>query len=161
MKVYVSGPMSGYVDFNRPAFHAAASRLRAKGYDVVNPAELDETHPLPEDASHAEFLRRDVRLLVDCDLIYLLPGWKHSKGAAGEKAVADLCGIDVLVDSDVELWRTFEGEPTREPYRFEDIRPALPVHRIECESVEGDGRGNEWCNHGAQIRFNREGLMSC
>jgi hypothetical protein len=139
VKVYISGPMSGYVDFNRPAFHAAAYRLRAKGYDVVNPAELDETHPMWEGATHAEFLRRDIRLLVDCDLIYLLPGWKHSKGATGEKYVADLCGIDELVDSEREVWRTFEGEPEQEPDRAlttEETASGLSVLALLGRSVQ-------------------------
>ena len=39
--VYLSGPMTGLPDFNRPAFHAAAAALRAQGYVVINPAEVD------------------------------------------------------------------------------------------------------------------------
>ena len=38
--VYLSGPMTGLPDFNRPAFHAAAAALRAQGYVVINPAEV-------------------------------------------------------------------------------------------------------------------------
>ncbi|EMY1800810.1 DUF4406 domain-containing protein, partial [Escherichia coli] len=34
MIVYVAGPMSGYEQFNRPAFHSAAKRLTDKGYVV-------------------------------------------------------------------------------------------------------------------------------
>jgi hypothetical protein len=41
-KIYLSGPMTGLPDLNFPAFHAEAARLRALGYDVINPAELPE-----------------------------------------------------------------------------------------------------------------------
>jgi len=39
--IYLSGPMSGLPGFNFPAFHAAAAKLRADGFTVLNPAETD------------------------------------------------------------------------------------------------------------------------
>lgn len=39
--LYISGPITGMPDLNFPAFHAAAAALRAAGYTVTNPAELD------------------------------------------------------------------------------------------------------------------------
>lgn len=40
-RIYDSGPMTGLPGLNFPAFDAAAKQLRAAGYDVVNPAELN------------------------------------------------------------------------------------------------------------------------
>jgi hypothetical protein len=112
VKVYVSGPMTGYEDYNRPAFHRATRHLRDLGFTVVNPAELDEADGSAEEIqSHAWYLKRDIAALLTCDAIYLLPGWKHSKGATLEKQVADGCGIFEVIDPDPALWRTFEGEP--------------------------------------------------
>lgn len=37
---YLSGPMTGLPDLNRPAFDAAARLLRGKGLTVYNPAAL-------------------------------------------------------------------------------------------------------------------------
>ena len=41
MKVYISGPMAGIENHNFPQFNALATKLRALGVDVVNPAELN------------------------------------------------------------------------------------------------------------------------
>lgn len=78
IKIYVSGPMSGYPQNNVPAFNAAAKKLRAKGYKIVNPAELDKGEPC---RTWVDCLRRDLKWLVTCDAIATLPRWKKSKGA--------------------------------------------------------------------------------
>ena len=62
MKTYISGPMTGLPDLNFPAFHEAAAYLRAKGFDVINPAEHDQSPGL----EWHEYLRKDIRLLMDC-----------------------------------------------------------------------------------------------
>lgn len=125
MKAYVCGPMTGYVDFNRPAFHRAAAHLRAQGYEVVNPAELDENENV-EGWEHAQYLRRDLKLLLDCDLIYPLPGSNWSVGARLELSVAAGTGITELTEPDVDLWRTFEGEPDES--MSVPGRPDAPAH---------------------------------
>src|SRR5690606_26470176 len=40
-RIYIAGPMTGLPDLNFPAFHAEAARLRSRGVDVVNPAEIN------------------------------------------------------------------------------------------------------------------------
>lgn len=42
MKIYISRAMSGIKDLNFPAFHAAATYLRNKGFEVVSPAEIEQ-----------------------------------------------------------------------------------------------------------------------
>lgn len=78
--VYLSGPMTGVVDLNRPAFHRAAKELRKKGYRVINPPELDKHSP---QRSWEGCLRRDIGelLTMDCNKIATLPGWTKSRGA--------------------------------------------------------------------------------
>jgi|ERR1019366_6855530 hypothetical protein len=80
-KLYLSGPMTGVPDLNRPAFAKAAKALRKKGYRVVNPPELDKNSP---QRSWEGCLRRDIAELLDCDKIALLPRWRKSRGAALE-----------------------------------------------------------------------------
>lgn len=83
-RVYIAGPMSGLPELNHPAFNAAASALRGAGYDVVNPAELV---PDPGTEWHA-CMRTDIRELVTCDAVALLPGWETSRGACIEQRLA-------------------------------------------------------------------------
>ena len=101
-KVYIAGPMSGYPEFNFPAFFAAQAELEAQGWTVFNPAnkehqkELDAEAFKDGDAPKAiaagfdfrECYAWDVNRVIEADAIYMLPGWEQSPGARGEHAVA-------------------------------------------------------------------------
>ena len=87
--LYVSGPMTGLPDLNVPAFNAAAAKLRAAGFTVVNPAELN---PDPA-ATWAQCMRADIKALCDCDGLALLPGWTDSRGAKLEAHLAESLGM--------------------------------------------------------------------
>jgi hypothetical protein len=102
-KYYLAGAMSGIPQCNFPLFDRVAKSLRAQGYDVVSPAELDDE----SDKSHAlgsadglshyktsgktwgDYLSRDVKLLADGGItgIIFLPGWEASSGAKLEATV--------------------------------------------------------------------------
>ncbi|VEH23197.1 DUF4406 domain-containing protein [Bordetella hinzii] len=91
-KIYISGPMTGLPKLNFPAFNAEAMRLRELGYDVINPAEIN---PDPS-APWQDCLRADLRAMLDCDTLALLPGWAKSQGAHLEVHVAHRVGIDIV-----------------------------------------------------------------
>lgn len=92
-RIYVAGPMTGILDHNFPAFHAAANRLREAGWDVVNPADnFGGRTDLPRE----RYLRADVALLVQCDAIAMLPGWENSLGAGLEYLLACEFGMSIL-----------------------------------------------------------------
>jgi hypothetical protein len=92
--LYLSGPMTGKPEFNFPAFHAAASDLRARGFTVINPAELDAADAAPMEWE--QYLRRDIRHLMDADRIALLPGWEYSRGAKLELHIATALGMSAM-----------------------------------------------------------------
>ena len=95
--VYLSGPMSNLPAFNFPAFHAGAAALRAEGYTVINPAELDEADTEPVGSKPwASYLRRDIVELMKAEAIALLPGWENSKGARLELHIATELGFEVI-----------------------------------------------------------------
>ena len=90
--VYISGPMTGYPDWNFPAFNAAADKLRAAGYPVINPADFG----VKETQTWRECLARDLAALVHCDVVVTLDGWMNSKGAKLEVFVAEELGSQVF-----------------------------------------------------------------
>jgi len=95
MIIYITGPMSGLPDLNFPAFHAAAAKLRAEGHTVINPAEInaDVAGQRPWDF----YMRADIVELTKCEAIYLLNGWRDSKGALLEFTIA--VGLDMEIFS--------------------------------------------------------------
>lgn len=95
-KIYLAGPMRGYEDYNFPRFHEAAEALRAKGYGVVSPAELDEAtyeHANGIELTTKEYMKRDLPLMLGCDGVVLLEGWVQSRGATIEFQTAVSCGV--------------------------------------------------------------------
>ncbi len=96
--VYISGPMSGYLNLNFPAFFAKEDELIEAGYKVINPARLNP--PKPVDVSEDEYwqqcMKRDVVELMRADLIVLLKGWQKSRGAVIEYDLATKLGIKEL-----------------------------------------------------------------
>lgn len=91
-RIYLSGPMTGMPEHNFPAFNAEAARLRALGYDVVNPVDIN---PDPGVTWH-QCLRNDLQALLTCDTLALLDGWMISQGAHLELHVAHRVGMRIV-----------------------------------------------------------------
>lgn len=94
-KVYISGAIAGHdLTERKAAFGHAARFLDLKGYEPVNPFD----NGVPESAHWREHMKADIKLLLDCEYIYMLMGWEMSKGAKLELDVATSCGIKVLFE---------------------------------------------------------------
>lgn len=92
MKLYLAGPMTGYPELNFPQFHAETSRLRALGFEIVNPAEINADPT----AGWLDCMRADIKQLVDCDGVALLPHWNESRGASIEHNLARDLGLRIF-----------------------------------------------------------------
>lgn len=97
-KTYLAGPMTGIEGLNFPAFHAEAARLRALGFEVVNPAEVNPDPTTP----WTDCMFRDLAELTTCDRIVMLPGWEASPGAQIERLWSIRTGKQVHAAG--ELW---------------------------------------------------------
>lgn len=109
-KLYLAGAMRNHYLYNHPAFDAAARDLRAVGFDVVNPAEIDrklycdptdfppdyDWDKLPPGFDLDACALNCIKELTDCDGIFMLRGWQESKGATAELAFARWTGKLVL-----------------------------------------------------------------
>lgn len=122
-RVYIAGPMRGIRDFNFPAFDQARDKLKAEGWDVISPADLDREAPTQattdeeagsEERVH-EYMSRD---LTDTlltfrksrgDAIAMLPGWENSTGAVTEFMVARWAGLRILDAVTGELLTNFDA----------------------------------------------------
>ena len=99
ISLYVSGPMNGCPNFNVDKFDQVSKGLRERGYDVINPAELDHNQNIKEnkdwvvtETNWRGFLAEDLHHVMDVKAVVVLPGWKHSKGARLEILVGHILG---------------------------------------------------------------------
>lgn len=100
-RIYIAGPMTGLPEWNFPAFHAAAARLRARGWEVVNPAEEFEGKT---DLPYRAYVERDLEQLRTVDALAVLDGWdgQDARGSVWEWGVAvKLLGLPVFDVDDV------------------------------------------------------------
>ena len=116
-RIYISGPMSGKHLWNFPAFFHAEEALEQDGWDVVNPARIDEdegdvaVYRRPSDFGTYDVIydvvlqgtfdfrkaiERDLELVEGCTAIYLLNGWDESLGAGIELDRALRLGLEVI-----------------------------------------------------------------
>lgn len=120
MRIYVSGPMTGHPDLNRPAFDAAAKRLRDEGHFVINPHDLTMLFGTPQEVSDSfrclylgfsrsgqgtselalYLIDAELAAVRSCDAIYLLRGWNDSRGAKMELQEALKHNLKILVEGE-------------------------------------------------------------
>ena len=69
MKIYICGQITGVENYAE-AFEQAEKTLITEGYEVVNPCKLPHNH----DLSWESYMKEDIKAMLDCDAILLLPG---------------------------------------------------------------------------------------
>lgn len=110
--IYLSGPMTGYPEYNFPAFRAAEERWRDAGWEVLNPI-----YNFNGDTSltREEYMRLDIVHVCQASAIAMLKGWPASQGANVELIVARAVGNAIYDDETMQPLQpeTFLGEATR------------------------------------------------
>lgn len=98
-RIYISGPISR---IDRAVYLAnfakAEERLKARGYEVLNPTRLPPSRWLwiYKVLGYRLTLLYDLWHLLRCDGITMLDGWEQSRGARLEKATAEIFNIKEL-----------------------------------------------------------------
>jgi hypothetical protein len=100
LKYYLSGSITHQPNF-KEYFANYEAELHRKGRvaakDIFNPAAID----FPQDVKWETCMRFDIKVLMDCDCLVLLPNWRFSRGV---KVEIDLCrklGIRVVKFADL------------------------------------------------------------
>lgn len=85
-------------------FDAAEIRLRAAGYETVNPfcSDLNNPHYEGKDKiTYEQYLRDDLKMLLECDAVAVLPEAEWSRGSRLEVDTAMHLAMPVLT---VDRW---------------------------------------------------------
>lgn len=94
MRIYISGPITGTTDYME-RFADAERRLWDDGWDdITNPAAKNAR--FPEGTSWETYMGESLKMLCACDAIYMMRGWRGSRGARLELMVATELGLKVI-----------------------------------------------------------------
>lgn len=114
--IYLAGPMRGFPRYNFDAFETAEQDLIARGFNVLSPHRKDlEMGFNPDDPTawdkfdQKAVIEWDVRAVMECELVVMLPNWQGSQGANMEKSLAAWLGKEIV------------GYPDLTPIQEEDI----------------------------------------
>jgi nucleoside 2-deoxyribosyltransferase len=148
---YLAGPMRGYDEYNFPAFHAAAAKLRGHGLDVWSPAEHDVNEdgfdPAKDTAQPMKhYMRRDLPAVLSADMVCVLPGWEKSQGACLEVHVARTCGIPVYWADTMQPVAVSETAALeRELRTMVERLETHTLHRLICNADQSKTIGGDMC----------------
>ena len=61
---------------------------------IVNPAKLE----LPEGATWEDYMKQDIPFITISDAIFMMKGWRRSKGARLERYIAKKLGLLIIYE---------------------------------------------------------------
>jgi hypothetical protein len=101
-RAYISGPIRGIENY-RDAFDKAEEYYKAQGYKVISPAKKAIEHGIGgtderqnDPVFRKKVLGQDIKDLLSCDTIIMLPNWEKSLGAIAELHIANACFMEVI-----------------------------------------------------------------
>lgn len=102
MKIYISGKITGLpIEEAKALFGYVETLLVAAGHEAVNPMTLV---PFDEKLTWVDYMVEDIRALLVCDAILMLPNWTESKGAKVEHAIAVSMGLQCFYSQNHSLF---------------------------------------------------------
>ena len=112
LRIFLSGPMTGYENFNFDQFNFIENVLNQYGIEVVNPVHIckkyKKEHVLNDKTVFDKMVAEQQEAERTCNAIMLLHGWQNSKGVRLElKTAADL-DFEFFLDSDIlQICKTY------------------------------------------------------
>ena len=95
IKVYISGQITGlhYTDAEANFNNASDYLTNNFDYTCINPMR---EIPFNKDWGWEDYMKADIKLLMDCDAIFMLNNYKNSKGATIELMIATALGLTIM-----------------------------------------------------------------
>jgi hypothetical protein len=100
--IYLSGSLTsgGTKPIDASAFNEAERKFKAEGYEVFNPASMEQKDPRPWEW----YLSRDLLWIYEHQpVMYMLKGWETSVGARLEWQFAKRMGLRITYQDDISL----------------------------------------------------------
>lgn len=94
MKIYISLPITGQEEEAREKACHVKAMLSGAGHNPVSPFDIYAG----EDAEYFDYICADLRVLADCDAIFLCEGWQFSKGCTIEATFANTYGKQIMTE---------------------------------------------------------------
>ena len=107
IKVYISGKITGLPLLDAQCkFEWAERQIERLKMTPVNPMKKET----PMDASWNEHMVEDIRLLLNCQAIYLQTDWQDSLGARIEEYIARETGKIIIEQQAFSAWKNSKEE---------------------------------------------------
>ena len=126
MIIYLSGPITGSQNYRQEFSEAKAFWIR-RGFEVINPVELDAILPASiirgatekhYGEEYHKIMDVDLALLRMCDAVGFLRGWEESRGAVQEDHTAKITRKKIFTQGkcgwEEDLMAYFSGFPEEE-----------------------------------------------
>lgn len=98
--VYISGKITGTEDYE-DRFKKAEMELRSRGFNVLNPVKAGkwlERRLAPKIPTWVEYMKQDIQAMMSADCIYMLKGYRESKGARLELFLAKVLKYEIIYE---------------------------------------------------------------
>ena len=98
--IYISGKITGTEDYEK-RFAKAEAELEAKGFIVLNPVRTGkwlERYLAPEVPTWIQYMKQAIKAMMCADCIYMLKGYRESKGARLELFLAKVLKYEIIYE---------------------------------------------------------------
>jgi len=97
-KVYLAGPITG-TDWEKTQqrFKKVEDLLEEAGYDVINPC-----HHQIKNGTWGEYMKKGLKAMLDCDVIFVFADWPDSKGASIEYGLARQLSMGIIYEQELQ-----------------------------------------------------------
>ena len=98
--IYISGKITGTDDYE-DRFLKAEHKLKTRGFNVLNPVRTGrwlERYLAPKIPTWVEYMKQDIKAMMSADCIYMLKGYRESKGARLELFLAKILKYEIIYE---------------------------------------------------------------